>query len=196
MVVSWTTAEGTLPVPPMVNWIATRPFSVRVAGQRLVVAVADLVDVRADDAADDVLVERALDLGLGLTHRRHAGAAAAEASAGAAAVAGAGAAAAALADQAGVAEADGALAGATAAATGADQAEAADAERLADLGAGQAAPHVAVVVADRERAAVRRGEEVAALLRITPRMPALRAAISGSKLRAICGIASFGPFIA
>jgi hypothetical protein len=27
MVVSWTTAEGTLPVPPMVNWTATRPLA-------------------------------------------------------------------------------------------------------------------------------------------------------------------------
>ncbi len=26
-VLSWTTADGTLPVPPMVNWIATRPLA-------------------------------------------------------------------------------------------------------------------------------------------------------------------------
>jgi hypothetical protein len=72
-VVSWTTAEGTLPVAPMTNWIFDAALGVGVAGEGLVVAVADLVDVGADDAADDVLVERADDLGLGLTHHRDAG---------------------------------------------------------------------------------------------------------------------------
>ena len=71
-------------------------LDVRVLLEAAEVAVADLVDVGADDAADDVLVERAADLGLGLADRRRVAAAAAEAGTGAATVAAAAAAAGAL----------------------------------------------------------------------------------------------------
>src|SRR5690606_20975184 len=109
---------------------------VRVARQRLVVAVADLVDVRAHDPADDVLVERSLHLGLRLSPRRHPPPAPAEASPRAAPVAGAGAAAAA--DQPRVAEAAPAFLRTAAAATRTDQPEPAHAECLAELDPGQA----------------------------------------------------------
>ena len=80
----------------------------------LLVAELHLVDVAADDAADDLLVERAADLGRARDDVGSGSATTAEAT-GAAAVARAVAAAAALADGAQVAEADGAFAGAAAA---------------------------------------------------------------------------------
>src|SRR5579871_6043232 len=130
-------------------------------GQLLLVAELHFVDVAPDDAADDLLVERAAHLRGAGDDVRRVGATAAEA-AGAAAVAGAGAAAAALADGAEVAEADRAFAGAAAAAPGADQAEAADAVRFADLRADEAAEHVLGVVAER-RVAPEDGRQVRAL---------------------------------
>src|SRR5206468_11232062 len=120
---------------------------VRVRGELLLVAELHLVDVAADDAADDLLVERAAHLRRAGDHVGRVGATTAEA-AGAAAVARPRAAAAALADGAEVAEADGALAGAAAAAPRADEAEAADAVRLADLRADEAAEDVLGVVAE------------------------------------------------
>ena len=141
----------------MVNCTATRPPSSGLRGQLLLVAVLHLVDVAPDDAADDLLVERAAHVGLAGDDVGRPGATAAEA-AGAAAVARARAAAAALADGAEVAEADGALAGAAAARARADQAQAADAVGLADLVADQAAEHVLRVGAERGVAAEDRGE--------------------------------------
>src|SRR6185312_8849888 len=132
--------------------------------QLLLVAEADFVQVTADDAADDFLVERAAHLRRTGHDVRSVRATTAEAT-GAAAVARAVAAAAALADGAEVAEADRAFAGAAAALARADQAEAADAVRFADLRADAAAEHVLRVGAER-RVTPEDRRQVRALLRL------------------------------
>src|SRR5690606_16473326 len=132
---------------------------VRVAHEALVVAVANLVDVVANDATDDVLVHRAADRGLGDPHLRRTLASPLEAGASAASVrvALAGPArASSLADPPHATEPDGALATASTAAARAHQSQPAGPERLAHLVSGEASPHVGVVVADRERIPVGR----------------------------------------
>lgn len=57
------TAAATEPVEEMVNWMITLPAKFCLH-QLLLVAVLDLLAVRADDALDDLLVEGARDLGV------------------------------------------------------------------------------------------------------------------------------------
>jgi len=86
---------------------------VRVAGERLVVASPDLVNTCPHGAEDQVLIERADHLGLGLAHGRDVGAATAEVLEPAAAAVAAGlglAGRAAAPDEAGITERDGAIA--------------------------------------------------------------------------------------
>ena len=121
------------------------------------VAVLHLVDVAADDAADDFLVERAAHVGLAGDDVWSPGPTTAETT-GATTVARAIAAAAALADGAEVAETDGAFAGTTAAGARADETETADAVGLADFVADETAEHVDRIRASRRVATEDRGQ--------------------------------------
>lgn len=63
-----TAASRTLPAAPIVNCTATRPMSSGVRGQPLVVVTVDFVDMRPNDAPNEVAIERTHNLGPSLAH--------------------------------------------------------------------------------------------------------------------------------
>jgi len=174
------TEAMTVPVAAIVNWTEMRPDRSAFFVNSVFVAVLHLVDVAADDAADDLLVQRPAHIGLaGMTSGARARR---PPKPPAHAIARARTAAAALADGAKVAKADGAFAGTTAARPGTNQTKTAHAVGFTDLVANQPpSTFSASFPAAVSRPKMEARCEPSAIFN-TPRMPAFLACSSASFL--------------